>query len=116
MSVTHSQILTKGFGIGKSANVRSVAAPPEQFRVRQPIDYHASRRLLEAAKLVFERTVGRTVRVKAAKIFPSNISTVHVQDSDNRDIQSRKKQKNNTFVFNRTGRQGGEDAAAPCLH
>ena len=115
MSVTHSQILTKGFGIGKSANVRSVAPPLEQVRVRQPIDYHARRRLQEAAKFVFERTVGRTVCITGTKILPFSISTVHVRDSDNRDIQSRKKQKN-TFVFNRTGRQGGEDAAAPCLH
>lgn len=85
------QILTKGFGIGKSANERSVAAPPERFCVRQPIDRHARRRLLEAAKFVFEHTVGRNVRITAARILASSISTAQMRDSDNRDIQSRKK-------------------------
>ena len=116
MSVTDPQILTKGFGIGKSANERCVAAPPQQFRVRQPIDCHASRRLLEATNLVFERTMRRAVCVKAAKIFPANISTVHVRYSDNWDIQSRKKQKNNTFVFNGAGQPGGEEAAVEFVH
>ena len=60
MSVTHSQHLTNGFGIGKSANERRMAAPPRQFCVRQRIDCPVRRRLLEVAKLVFGHTVGRT--------------------------------------------------------
>jgi len=67
-----------------------MAAPPEQFHGRQPIDCQPCRRLLEVAEFVFERTVGTNNYVTAARMPAPSITVVQMRNSDTLDFRSRK--------------------------